>query len=276
MAKKIPPPPASEPRTLAQVIASINKKAGEQVIGKMKNLKTLNIERIATGIPALDDAIGGGFPRRRIVELYGLPSGGKSLISMLVIAAAQKQGLECIYVDIEDSFDPSFATKLGVNVDNLAVAQSSIGEDTMDMLCTLLEAKPGVIVVDSVAAMITRGEMTESFDQAFMAPKARLMSRGLAKLTALNTETLIIFINQLRSTMALYGAKTTTTGGRALGHYASIRCEVKRGDPIFLDGKKTQAIIGQVVQFYVVKNKTHRPFLTGSFQFYYDDGRVVI
>jgi len=262
--------------SLNRVLAEINKKAGEQVIGRISDLRSLDIERIPTGISSLDDALGGGFPMRRMVELYGLPSGGKSLISLLAIKSAQEKGLDCIYVDVEDSFDPVWASKVGVDVDKLVVAQSSVGEDIMDMLCKLLDAQPAVIVVDSVAAMIPRVEQEESVEKATMALKARLMSRGLAKLTSLNKNTMFIFINQLRSTLAMWGPQSTTTGGRALGHYASIRVEVKKGDPIHEEDKKTKPIIGQIVNFNVTKNKTAPPYKFGSFKFWYEDCRIEV
>ena len=261
--------------SLNRVIAEINKKYGENIIGRIPDMVTLNVERIPSGVQKLDDAVGGGFPMRRIVELYGIPASGKSLIALLVIAQAQKKGMECIYIDVEDAFDPKFATTMGVDTSKLVIAQSSIGEDTIDLVCKLLTAKPAIIVVDSVAAMITQGEMDEDMEQQFMAPKARLMSRGLAKMNALNQNTLIIFINQLRSTMTMYGPPTTTTGGRALGHYASIRLQVKQVEKIYEDDKKTKAVIGQIIGFNVTKNKTAPPYKTGSFKFFYEGGKIV-
>jgi recombination protein RecA len=261
-------------KSLNRIIAEINKKNGDQIIGRIKDLKTLEVERIQTKLPVIDDALGGGFPMRRIIELYGLPSGGKSLISMLIIKSAQEKGLECVYVDVEDSFDPKWAKQIGVDTDKLIIAQSMVGEDTMEMVCTLLAGEPAVIVVDSVAAMIPRAEQEEKLEKPTMALKARLMSRGLAKINSLNKNTLIVFINQIRATMALYGAQTTTTGGRSLGHYASIRMEVKKGQTLHVEDKKTKPVIGQIVNFYVTKNKTAPPFKTGSFKFYYDDCRI--
>lgn len=260
--------------SLNRVIAEINKKYSENIIGTIDSMGSLTIERVSSGIASLDTALGGGFPLARMVELYGLPSGGKSLISLKTIAEAQKQGLDCVYIDAEDSFDPSFAEKLGVNTKKLIVAQSSVGETTIDLMCKILEAQPAIMVLDSVAAIITKGEMEESMDQQFMAVKARLMSRALAKLNALNKKTLIIFINQLRSTMAMYGPQTTTTGGRALGHYSSIRVEVKKGDFLRVDDKKTTDIIGQIVNFQITKNKTFAPYKYGSFKLWYDEMRI--
>lgn len=258
--------------SLKKTIAEINKRYGENIIGRISDMKNVTMKRISSGISQLDEAIGGGFPLRRIVEFYGINSSGKSLISQLIIANAQREKLECIWIDVEDSFDPDFAKALGVDIDQLVLVQSSVGEPTLDILCKLLPSKPGVIVVDSIAALVTLGEMEEeSFEKQFMAPKARLMSRSLAKINALNQGTLIIFINQLRSTLSLYGPPTTTTGGRALGHWASIRLEIKRGDLIYQDDKKTKDVIGQTILFNVVKNKTAQPFKKGSLRFFYKD-----
>lgn len=273
MAKKTAPVDEPKP-TLNRVIAEINKKYGENIIGRISDMENVTTERISSGIPSLDTALGGGLPFKRIVELYGIPSGGKSLMAMRFVKQAQEKGLDCIYIDAEGSFDIVFAEQLGVDPKKLVIAQSAVGEDTLELVCKLLPTEPGVIVVDSVAAMITQAEMEQPLEQQFMAPKARLMSRGLAKINTLNKKTLIIFINQLRSTMAMYGPPTTTTGGRALGHYASIRVEVKKGDLIYEEDKKTNPVIGQIVSFYVTKNKTAPPFRLGSFKFFYEGSRI--
>src|SRR3990167_7350552 len=145
------------PKTqLDKVIAEINKAAGETVIGRVADMTTVALERIPSGIQGVDEAVGGGFPIGRMVEFYGLPSAGKSLISQLIIAQAQKSNKECIWVDAENSFDPKFAKLLGVDVDKLTVVQTSIGEDVIDIVAKLLEASPTIIVIDSVAGLITR------------------------------------------------------------------------------------------------------------------------
>lgn len=260
--------------SLKRVLAEINKQYGANTIGTVNNMENVMVTRISTGIPTLDTALGGGFPVGRMIELYGIPSSGKSLISLSTIKQAQDKGLDCIYIDCEDSFDPEFAKAFGVDMDKLALAQVSVGEDTLDLIVKLLKAEPGLIVIDSVAAMVTRAEMEEDFDQQFMAIKARLLSRGLAKINALNKKTMLLFINQLRSTMQMYGAPTTTTGGRALGHYASIRMEVKQGDKLTVDNKKTGDVLGQTVQFKITKNKTAPPYKYGAFKFWYDGARL--
>jgi recombination protein RecA len=265
---------SSEPKSLARLIASINKTAGEKVIGLAKDWDNIQIERLTTGFKNLDEALGGGFPIGRTIELYGPPSSGKSLISMLTVAQAQKEGKSCIYFDIEDSFSPEFAELLGVNVDKLVIVNLSIGEKIMDVACKLLEAEPDLMVIDSVAAMILQDVADESLDKQFMALKARLMSKALSKLTALNKKTTLIFINQTIATMAMYGPKTTTPGGNALKFYASLRLEVKTSELIYEDDKKTKPVIGQVVNFRVTKNKTASPFKVGAFRFYYDTGKI--
>jgi recombination protein RecA len=207
-----------------------------------------------------------------MVELYGLPSSGKSLIAQLIIANAQKAGGDCVYVDAEGAFDPAFAKLLGVNVENLALVQTGIGEDIIDVVIKTLNAEPAVVVIDSVGAIITRDEYEESVEKVFMAPKARLLSKGLPKLTAKNKKTLIIFINQLRKVLTMFGSGgMTTTGGMALGFYSSIRVEVKRDkELLYKDEKKSGEVVGQIVHFNVTKNKTAPPHREGSFKFYFE------
>ncbi len=262
----------SKKPSLNRIIAQINKKAGETVIGRLGKMVDITTTRIPCGVPALDAAVGGGFPVGRMVEFYGLQSSGKSLIAQYIIANAQKVGGECVYVDAEGSFDPVFAKTLGVDTDNLVIVQTGIGEDIIDTIAETLKAEPMVVVVDSVGAMITRDESEESVEKVFMAPKARLLSKGLAKLNAVNKKTLIIFINQLRKAITTWGpVGNTTTGGMALGFYASVRLEVKRDrELIYEGGKKSGEVIGQIVQFNVAKNKTAPPYKTGSFKFYFD------
>ena len=256
--------------SINRIIAEINKKHGENVIGRVSDMPTLDIQRIPTGVKTFDEALGGGLPLKRIVEFYGQPSSGKSLLSLFAVREAQKQGLDCVYLDAEDSFDPEWARALGVDVERLIISQSQVGEDTLELLIKLLKAQPAVIVVDSVAAMITRAEMEEELGKAFMAPKARLMSKALSIINALNENTCIIFINQLRSTMNPYGAKFSTPGGSALKFYASVRVEIKNTEPLRERGLKTTPVVGQVVGFKITKNKTAPPLKEGSFKFYHD------
>jgi len=265
----------SKPKNLARLIAAVNKKFGEKVIGRIEDWDDIEIKRLSTGLEGLDEALGGGFPVGRNIELYGVPSSGKSLISMLTIAQAQRDGKSCIYFDVEDSFSSEFAEKLGVNVKSLIIANLGIGEQIMDLICKLLEAQPDLIVVDSIAAMVAQDVVEASLEKQYMALKARLMSKGLPKITTLNKKTTIIWINQIRSTLIMYGPKTTTPGGNALKFYASLRLEVKRSEFLHEDDKKTKPIIGQVITYRVTKNKTAPPFKVGSFKLLYDSGEII-
>lgn len=261
--------------SLQRIMAEVNRKYGANTLSSMESMATVTGERFPIGVDAFDHALGGGFPGGRIVELYGLQSSGKSLICLLTIAQAQKKGKTCVYIDAENTFDPVFAKALGVNVKSLIVSQVSIGEDAFDIMFRLLAAEPDIIVVDSVAALIPRKEMEDNMDDVGMALQARLMSKGVKKANALNKKTLILFINQLRSTLAMYGPPTTTPGGMALRFFTSVRVEVKQpSEKLRVDDKKTTEVIGQIVQFKVTKNKTAPPFQEGSFKFWYADCRV--
>ena len=260
---------------LDTIIAELNKKFGIGTINRHRDTPVVKADFLPTGSIFLDwciTGVGKGIPRGRIIELYGLPSGGKSLICQMIVAEVQKLGEDCVWIDAENAFDPEFAKTLGVDIDKLIISQSSIGEPTIDLVCSLLAGEPAVIVVDSVASMVPMDDMEKSLMDPTMATRARLMSRGVAKINALNKNTLVIFINQLRSDIggyARFGTPTTTTGGRALGHYASVRIEVKRGEILEVDKQK----IGQVVKFRISKNKVGPPFKEGYFNFYYD-GRI--
>ena len=253
---------------ISKVILEINKKYGDNTIGYVSGMKTLDIERTSSGSTLLDWALGGGWPLGRFCELYGHFSSGKSLICLKTIAAAQKRGMSCVYIDAENGFDPVFATSVGVDVNKLLLSQLSQGESAIDLVNNLLEAKIDLIVVDSVAALVPKVEMEEEMEHLNIAPAARLMSKGLRKMNALNMNTLVLFINQIRMSPGSYGNPEVTTGGKALGHYASIRLEVRRGD--FLKDKEQP--IGQVVKFKVTKNKTAPPYRQGYFNFYYTGG----
>lgn len=252
---------------LDQLIKEINKKHGPNTINRATDFENLEVEYVSTGSAYLDWAIGKGIPRGKIIELYGIPSSGKSLISSYIVAEAQRRGEECVWFDCENSFDPSFAETLGIDVDKLIISQVSLGETTMDLVKeTISKGQPSIVVVDSVAAMIPRSDLEESLEQATMATRARMMSRGLAQINAVNKNTIVIFINQLRTDLGAYGGPSVTTGGRALGFYASVRIEVKRGD--FIEQGKQK--IGQVIKFRIVKNKVAPPFKEGYFKFLYE------
>lgn len=255
-------------KDLKTMIASINKKYGDNTIGSVKDMNKLEIERISSGVPYLDWALGGGWPMGRIVEMFGIESSGKTLTCLLTIAQAQKKGMSVALIDAENSFDPIFAKKLGVSVEDLIVSQSSIGETTIDIMLDIIKAKPDLIILDSVAAMVPQTELDNPMEKDTMALVARVMGKALRKITAVNKHSLIIFINQPRSTLSMYGSPTTTPGGRALKHFASIRVQIGRGDLL----KEKQDITGQSVKFKIVKNKTAPPFRIGYYNFMYERG----
>jgi len=255
---------------LDKTILRINKKFGENTIGKLNDMPTVEANRVSSGSPYLDWAIGGGWPLGRTIELYGPYSSGKSLIALRTVAEAQKQKLKCVYIDSENAFEPKFAQKIGVDTDELVISQVSAGEDVFDMIDMCLDSgEVSVIVVDSVASLVPQYEIDESMEKQTMGLHARLMSKALRKITgkASKNKTLVIFINQIREKIGSYGNPETTTGGRALGFYSSLRVEVRRGE-ILKDDKK---LIGQHVKFKIVKSKICPPFRDGYFIFYYFD-----
>lgn len=261
---------------LKSLINTINKAFGEGTLSFVKDLKITEVDRTPSGSLFLDWALGStksgkaGLPFGRMIELYGSPSSGKSLISMKAIAESQKLGLSCAYLDVEKAFDKDFAQKIGIDIDKLVLTQVTTGEKAMDIACELLRSKEiDIMVIDSVASLVPKDELEQTLEKATMAQTARLMSKALRKLTALNEKTVIIFINQLRTNPnASYGANPEyTPGGKALGFYSSIRVEIRRGDWI-VDSKKQR--IGQVIKFKVVKNKTAPPYKDGYFKFLYD------
>lgn len=255
---------------LNKIINEINKKFGPNTIGTVGKMTTLNIERVPSGSIYLDWALGGGWPLGRTIELYGHYSSGKSLIALKTIVEAQDRGLKCVYIDAESSFDPVFAKTLGVDIDKLILSQLSIGENTFDIINALLQSDVGVLVVDSVASLVPQSELADSMEQQTIGLAARMMSKALRKLTALNKKTLVLFINQIRMNIGTYGNPEITAGGKALGFYSATRVEVRRGEFI----EKNKEKIGQMIKFKVTKNKTARPFRNGYFNFYYESGEI--
>ncbi len=265
---------------MKKLMAQLNKKYGEATIGLASDLKYSNVPRLSSGSLFLDWALGSnkkdntsGWPLGRIVELYGSESAGKSLISLKTIVEAQKKDFDCIYLDLENTFDREFAKRNGVDVEKLIISRESQGEKLLDMVCEALREtdKIKVVVFDSLAAMIPTVEVDDPLDQLHMAPMARLMSTGLRKLTASNkNNALIIFINQLRLNPGAgpYANPEYTPGGRALKFYASIRMDVRRGDWIF-DSEDKKTKLGQVIKFKVTKNKSDIPYREGYFKFLY-------
>ena len=252
---------------LEKTILKINKKFGENTIGRLDKMPSIQAKRISSGSPYLDWCTGGGFPLGKTIELYGPYSSGKSLIALKTIAEAQKKGLKCVYLDSENAFDPDFASKLGVKVNELTISQVSAGEEVFDMVDMLLDSDVSIIVIDSVASLVPKYELEESIEKQTMALQARLMSKALRKLTgkASKSNTLMFFVNQIREKIGSYGNPEITSGGRALGFYASLRIVVRKGELI----KDDKTIIGQVVKFKVTKSKICQPFRDGYFIFYH-------
>jgi len=257
---------------LDKVINELNKKFGENTIGRIGNMPSVETERVSTGSPYLDWCVGGGFPLGRTIELYGVFSSGKSLIALRTVAEFQRLGKSVVYLDSENAFSPDFAKHIGIDPDKLIISQISAGEEVFDMIDKLLDTEVSLIVVDSVASLLPNYEAENEMEKQTIGLHARLMSKGLRKVTAkaAHNKTLIIFINQIREKPTQYGNPNVTTGGRALGFYASLRIEVSRGELIEEDKK----VIGQQVKFRVTKSKVSPPFREGYFLFYHPDMEV--
>lgn len=252
--------------SLDKAISEIKKQFGNDSIGFVNDMD-VDVKRITTGSPFIDWSLFGGFPLGKLIELYGPYSSGKSLISYRTIAEAQKRGKTCILFDAENAFDPTFAVKLGLDTSKLVLCNDSLGESMFDKLILLLQAEPEIIVVDSVASLVPKAEFEDPMEQQTIGLHARMMSKALRKVNAMNKSTCLIFINQIREKPTAYGNPETTTGGRALPFYASIRLEIRRGE--FITNSKKEKI-GQEIKFKVVKSKVSQPFRDGSIRYYYD------